>query len=253
MDEEKFRELSDKLGLSIEEYKKDKIYSSRHTKEFVKIECITEIEGTFKEIKRLFIKSQRILILGGNETGKTALGFTILNNIDFLTKRTCYALGFDRKILPRFIHRILNPSWIPTDSAELVDEAGIFLNSRLGQKRSRLPMSSLMMTARQQNDSLIYITQNSAKIDIDALRFCDVLLIKELGMFQSLFERKQLKPIFELSKQCFDSIEPKERVKYFFMFSDYFVGFVKYELPEFWSDKLSNAFKRTSKTKTFVT
>lgn len=225
-----------------EEYK---INSEKFTEWELKLEVKDEEEdsGFEKFMDELFVKPKRIVILGGNETGKTALGFNILENISYHTKRKCYTMGYRKKDLPGFIHRLIKPDFIPVDSAMMVDEAGMYFNSRLNGGKSRVRSSSLMMTARQQGNTMISITQNSAKMDVDMLRFCDVILVKELGMFQTMFERQNLNKIFRMSQECFHTIPKTDRVKYTFVFSDCFTGFVSTKLPDFWSDKLSNGFR----------
>jgi hypothetical protein len=119
----------------------------------------------------------------------------------------------------------------------------MFFNSRLNGGKKRVRSSNLFQTARQQGDTLISITQNSAKIDLDLLRFCDVIMVKELGMMQMMFERKSLEKIFELSQECFSKIPKEERVKYTFVFCNQYQGFVKTETPTFWNTRLSNGFR----------
>ncbi len=80
-------------------------------------------------------------------------------------------------------------------------------------------------------------------IDLNVLRLADSLLLKEPSLLQSNFERKVLKDIYEKIKPKFHALENKKA--HFYVWDDDFEGIVKYDVPSFWSEKISTSFKNT--------
>ena len=78
-------------------------------------------------------------------------------------------------------------------------------------------------------------------IDLNVLRLADTLLLKEPSLLQSKFERKALRDIYEIVHPQFAKLEQKK--SHFYVWDDDFQGLLQYDLPEFWSDKISKAFK----------
>ena len=107
-------------------------------------------------------------------------------------------------------------------------------------KNTNKLLTQMMAIARHKNLSLIFVTQNSAFIDINVLRLADSLFLKEPSLLQSNFERKFLNNFYKninFSKYA-------EKEKYFYVYSDDFQGMAKFDLPTFWNESVSKAFRK---------
>ncbi|MCD4760025.1 hypothetical protein K8R33_03995 [archaeon] len=83
---------------------------------------------------------------------------------------------------------------------------------------------------------------NSAMLDLNVLRLCDMLLFKEPSLLQTRFERKGIQDIFSKVGKSFSEV--KEKKEHFYVFSDDFEGLVKAGLPQFWNESISKAFRK---------
>ena len=198
-------------------------------------------EGAFELFfNRILGYSLIFLITGKRGSGKTSLGMTLLS-IFSSSRRKCYAIGFSKAKLPRWLKKAENIEKIPNNSAVLVDEGAIVYSSRDSMKDSNKALGKLMAIARHKNLSLILIAQSSAMLDINVLRLADILLLKEPSLLQTEFERKALQKIYEKIKPLFKKYEQREKL--FYVWSDEFQGLLSYKLPEFWNSSISKAFR----------
>ena len=199
------------------------------------------ISGNYEDFKnRLKNYSLIILITGKRGSGKTALGFKLLDSLR--DKRKTYYLGKGR--LPNFIKKVSDIKDVKNNSILLVDEAAIAYSSRSSMKQSNKILGELMAIARHKNLSLIIITQNSAMIDLNVMRLSDTIIFKEPSLLQSRFERKSILDLFRKAEEQFKKIESKYRKRYFYVIDDEFEGILDFSLPEFWSDKISKSFSK---------
>jgi len=198
-------------------------------------------EGSFEKFfDKLISHSMIILVTGKRGSGKTSLGITLLETFNSC-KRRCYAMGFSKAKLPRWLKKADSLEQIPNNSAVLVDEGAIVYSSRESMKDANKMLGKLMAIARHKNLSLILIAQSSAMLDINVLRLADILLLKEPSLLQTEFERRALQKIYEKIKPLFRKKEQRER--FFYVWSDEFQGLLSYELPKFWNSSISKAFR----------
>lgn len=207
----------------------------------IEFKIIKQISGKYEDFKnRLKNSSLIILITGKRGSGKTALGFKLLETLS--GKRKAYYLGKGK--LPRFIKKVENIKDVKNSSVVLVDEAAISYSSRSSMKKENKILGELMAIARHKNLSLIIITQNSAMIDLNVMRLSDTLIFKEPSLLQSRFERKSILDLFKKAEEHFKKIETLERKKYFYVIDDEFEGILDFDLPKFWSEKISKSFAK---------
>ncbi len=198
-------------------------------------------DGNFDSFfDKLLNYSLIMLVTGKRGSGKTSLGMTILTILNSYKKR-CYAMGFSRAKLPRWLKKADSLEKIPNNSAVLVDEGAIVYSSRDSMKDANKMLGKLMAIARHKNLSLILIAQNSAMLDVNVLRLADILLLKEPSLLQTEFERKALQKMYGKIKPLFRNQEQRE--KFFYVWSDEFQGLLSYELPGFWNSSISKAFR----------
>ncbi len=202
---------------------------------------VKQMSGNYEDFKnRLRNSSLIMLITGKRGSGKTALGFKLLDAVR--GKRKAYYLGEGK--LPKFIKKVSDIKDVRNNSILLVDEAAIAYSSRSSMKKSNKVLGELMAIARHKNLSLIIITQNSAMIDLNVMRLSDTLIFKEPSLLQSRFERKSILDLFRKAEEQFKKINSADRKKHFYVLDDEFEGILDFSLPDFWSDKISKSFAR---------
>ena len=209
--------------------------------EYIPFSVIDNDKGEYQEFMGLILKHSVIMLITGKRgSGKTALGMKFLELFNRKTRRRCYAVGFQKAKLPRWIKKEEDIEKTPNNSVVLVDEGAVTFSARDAMKASNKWLGKIMAIARHKNLSLVLISQNSAMIDLNVLRLADVVLLKEPSLLQAKFERKAIREMYEQVKPKFTAL--KQRKKYFYIWSDEFQGLVEAGLPEFWSDKISKSF-----------
>jgi hypothetical protein len=187
---------------------------------------------------RLLSKSTVGLILGARGSGKSALGMRILENMAAKGRKVC-AMGFDESALPEWITSVEDVDGIPNNRFVLVDEGGILFSSRSSQSSGNKLLSSLLLVARHKDVSVLFISQNSANLEVNSIRQADYLLMRKPSLLQKDFERKKI-------GQIYDEIDfsglPDGGKYSTYIYSDEFRGFVSNGLPGFWSGKASKSF-----------
>lgn len=209
---------------------------------FKPFEIVKAERGSYADFERALHKYGLImLIIGKRGSGKTALGMKFLSWFNHNTRRKCYGIGYDAAKLPRWIKKADGIDDVPNDSVVLIDEAAILFFSREAMTTMNKFLSKIMAIARHKNLSMVLITQSSAMIDLNVLRLADVLLFKEPSLLQARFERRGLQDILGKVTSTFKRLG--EKVPHFYVYSDEFEGLIKYDLPYFWNDSISRAFR----------
>ncbi|MFA4946413.1 MAG: hypothetical protein WC607_02630 [Candidatus Micrarchaeia archaeon] len=185
-------------------------------------------------------KSTVGLILGARGSGKSALGVRVLENASARGRRVC-ALGFNEGAMPSWVHIVDSPEAVPNGSFLLVDEGGISFSSRDSMSSANKLLSSLLFVARHKDLSVLFITQNSANLEVNTLRQADYLLLKKPSLLQRDFERKKINEIYDEAIPGFAKHSDDKGI--FFVYSDAFRGFASNSLPSFWSEAASKSFK----------
>jgi hypothetical protein len=188
--------------------------------------------------KKLSSGSTIGLILGARGSGKSALGMRILENMAAKNRKVC-AMGFDESALPGWIMPVDSVDEIPNGYFVLVDEGGILFSSRSSQSSGNKLLSSLLLVARHKDLSVLFISQNSANLEINSIRQADYLLMRKPSLLQKEFERKKIGQIYD--GMSFAGLPDDGRYSTY-IYSDEFSGFVANELPGFWSNKASKSF-----------
>lgn len=232
----------------LKEYKKKRAEKKRITQidrfktAINNFEVNSQKRGDFKEFIQQFRDHSLImLIIGRRGAGKTALGMKLVETGAILRKRS-YVIGFSNSKVPSWVKKVESLEEIPNNSLVLIDEAGISFSARSSMKTANKNLAELLAIARHKNLSLIFITQNSAMLDLNVLRLCDILLFKEPSLLQTRFERKGLQDMYNNVGKAFDTTEKKK--EHFYIVSDDFEGLVRTGLPSFWNESISKAFRK---------
>jgi hypothetical protein len=231
-----------KTSSSVGEIKKE-ASRPRNIAKDVEFKELKKIAGSIEDftIKMLLGKSTIGLIIGARGTGKSALGIRILENIHATTEKQVYALGFKKESLPRWIKVVDDINEVASNSLILVDEGGITFSSRNAMSDLNKLLTNMLLVARHNDLSLIFISQNSSNIEVNTLRQADYLLLKRSSLLQKDFERKKIQDIYKEAEKDFKSLQD---VGLTYIYSDQYRGFVSNSLPSFWSDDVSKAFKK---------
>jgi hypothetical protein len=205
---------------------------------------IKTLSGSLEEFEKKLLHSKSTvgLIIGARGSGKSALGLRILENIHARTKRKICAMGFRGENLPRWIRIVKNLDGIDNGSFVLVDEGGISFSSRDFMSSANKLLSNLLLVARHKDLSILFISQNSANLEINAIRQADYLLLRKSSLLQKDFERKRIQEIYGDAEKYFKE-SGADVSKTTFVYSDEFRGIVENELPSFWSEEVGKAFK----------
>ena len=185
------------------------------------------------------------LILGKRGSGKSALGWRILELSRNRAKPFVVGLPEASKSLP--------PEWIgyadriedvPDGATILMDESYLQFNARSSMSEAGRSIGSMVNLSRQKSQSLIFITQESRQLDINAISQADCVVIKELTELSREFERKELRRLTDKARDEF-SIAAGNKQRLSWVYSEAAggeVGLVENELPSFWRPAFSKAF-----------
>ncbi len=206
------------------------------------LEGVKTFKGTTDKFEDwLYSKSSLIgIILGARGTGKSAIGMFLLENFKIRSSKKIYALGFKQAAVPKWIKVIKSIEEIENDSVLLIDEGGIEFSSRSSMSDANKLLSEILLIARHKDLTVLFITQNSSNLEVNAIRQTDFLLLKPSSLLQKDFERKKIKDIYSAVHDDFEEL--KGTVGLTYIYSDKFRGFATNTLPTFWSDKVSKGY-----------
>jgi hypothetical protein len=225
----------------------EKIENSTKKDKYTNFTTIKNINGSFDDFEKMLSKKDSTIgiILGARGSGKSAFGLKLLENLHALNNRKIFALGFKTSELPVWIKTIDDIEKIENNSYVLIDEGGILFNSRQGFSDGNQLLSKLLLIARHKDLSILFISQNSSNLEINAIRQTDYLVLKPSSLLQLDFERKKIKEIYLEAKN--DFIKYKNITGLTYIYSDSFKGFVTNPLPTFWTNKISKNFSGKEK------
>lgn len=208
---------------------------------YYKLKELKKITGDYSSFEELINTHGKIgIILGARGTGKSALGMRLIENIRLKTNSKIFSLGFNPRSLPKWIKPITSIEKLENDSFLIVDESGITFSSRSSMSSANKLLSSLLLISRHKNISIIFITQNSANLEVNTLRQADYLLLRRSSLLQLDFERKTIKDIYKNASDYFNNFKEDRGLTY--IYSDVYRGFVSNSLPSFWTESLSKSF-----------
>ncbi len=207
---------------------------------FNEFEVSETITGGFSEFTSRLMKNSMIITIAGKRgSGKSTLGFKILENIHAQTKRPCFTLGVKQEFLPSWITSVESLESASNNGVILVDEGALSFSSRDSMNKKNKDLGKLLAVARHKDLTLILITQNTGMIDKNVLNLTDTVIIKEGSLLQEKMERKAMKDLYVTANAKISGIPVKERVKHAYVIDTSFEGLISSELPSFWNSKIS--------------
>jgi len=185
-----------------------------------------------------------ILILGRRGSGKSALGYRLLESFRF--RAVPYVVGAPagaRKLLPDWLGVVQKFEEVPPRAIALVDEAYLQHHARDSQSVRNKAISRLINLTRQKNQSILFVAQEARQVDRNIVSSADVIAFKEPASFQIEFERPQLRRIAERAKAEFEKLAgDKPRWAYVVAPGSDFSGMIPNSIPTFWSRSLSGIY-----------
>jgi hypothetical protein len=154
------------------------------------------------------------LILGSRGAGKTALGHRLLElygDPEYADDpRDAYIMGLPEDVadqLPEWIERLPTDTsmdeW-PEDSIVLLHEAHHILHARRSMDAENLEIDKLLTVSRHKNSSIIVETQQSQRLDKNAVTAADAVIVRQPSLLQTEFERRGMRKLIERAEDVFD-------------------------------------------------
>lgn len=216
------------------------VFEKHRSAEFSDLKVTNLVNGEFLSFeKRLHQKSMIIAIAGKRGSGKSTLGFRLLENINAKTKRPCFVLGVEQNVLPAWINSVSDVSEVKNNGIVLVDEGALSFSSRNSMSKKNKELGELMAIARHKNLSLILVTQNTGMLDKNVLNLTDAILLKKGSLLQSKMERAAIRKMYETAEESFSKVSKEKQISNFYIFDSDFEGLVSASLPSFWTEKIS--------------
>lgn len=219
--------------------KKKPVYNKEAN--FAGFDVVSTVSGKFTETEhRLMHESFILLIFGRRGSGKSVLGFKLLENIRAKTGRKCYVLGVPQEVLPKWVRSVNSIESVSNGSAILVDEGAIEFSARESMDKKNKQLSKLLAIARHKDLSVFFITQNTAMIDKNILSLVDLLMIKQGSLLQQEMERKAIQKFYAKANSAISGLEGNKR-QYVYVIDSDFEGVLRAPLPSFWSQSVSKS------------
>lgn len=206
-----------------------------------KSDSLSELTEKSKWLK-LISHPSIILILGKQGSGKTFLGFRLLEFLRWKAK--IYVVGVPKEkehLLPEWIGILDSLGEAPNKTIVLADEASIELNARSSMTAKSKALSELINLSRQKEQTLIFVSQQDRIIDLNIVSSSNVIIFKELSALK--FERRQLTPIMSKAREFFSALTSnKKKWAYVYAPNQDFLGPMEHSRATFWREGLSYLF-----------
>jgi len=209
-----------------------------------------------------------VAVLGDRGEGKSALAHRLVE-VFGSNGRDAYIMGFPRSkadALPGWIDTLAadttRDQW-PEGSIVLVHEAHQLLHARRSMDAENLELDKLVTVSRHKDSDIVYDTQQSHRLDKNAVAAVDGMVVRWPALMQEEFERRQVRPIIKDAREAlsayvtvhdeanFTYVEREtdadgvDRLhKHAYVHSSRFRGEYPHEiqLPEHWSEEVSKAY-----------
>ena len=194
---------------------------------------------------RMLSNRPRVLILGGQGTGKSCLAFWLLEIMRGRGRSYVYRLAEEgRSSIPEWLGIIQDLSHAPPGSIVLVDEAYLSFFSRDSQTRANREITKMVNLSRQKDIGLIFVAHESRHLEKSILSGIYTLVVKKPAPLQVELDRSFLRPYLLKAQRVFQGkTDVSVKIFSYVCFSPSgFQGMLENPKPSFWSEKLSHIF-----------
>ncbi len=198
--------------------------------------------------RRLAPHPSVIIVLGKRGSGKSALGYRLLELLRDVAAP--YVVGLPREaqtLLPEWIGCIDALEDVPQGSVVLLDESYLQYSARASMTAAGRGLGAIVNLSRQRGQTLIFIVHETRQLDVNAVSQADVIAIKELTEISADFERGPIKRLTAKARGDFAALSANRRADkraWTWVYSEAadYSGMVRNALPSFWRPALSKAF-----------
>ena len=195
-----------------------------------------------------------ILIIGHRNQGKSALAHSILEYYAKKYGLRAYLVNVSGKpipphklrALPDWVNVIESPEDAPTNAVILYDEAYARFHARTTHGYEAQLMDKLVELSRHKRWTLIYVAQQTSKIDRNIISAIDLLLIKRPTIFRVKMEKAELREFTDKAMKLFERLSPTENPReyvYVYCVDPPYEGLKKNGLASYWSEELSTFYE----------
>ena len=186
---------------------------------------------------KIYSEPNNFLVIGKKGSGKTALGFKLLEDISLFRKT--YFFRFPKpellKKLPFECENITSMKQLQnlTDGVCLIDEAHRYfdvLNKSVNEE-----LKEILANSRQNNMSFIFVAHNSYFITRGLFSYIDIRIIKEVNEGHWETDRPHMKKLY--SKINIDKPED------YFIDGDYMRGKKRFKLMDWYDEVFTTAYR----------
>lgn len=204
-----------------------------------------------EELSRLIPNEGLVLIAGGIGSGKSCLGYSILEHLHATEpSRSIFVFNFPAakaSLLPDYITTIYSVEF-PEGSIVLIDEAYLTFYSKDHANSINRFMDKFAGLVRQKNILAIFITQTTRKLVLATMSSIQLALLKCPDIMMTKFDRAELRKLWTLVLRAFRPLSSEKRQRSTYVISLDYEGFVQESnsQPSFWNDGLSRVWRDVS-------
>lgn len=144
--------------------------------------------------------------------------------------------GFYFEELPPYFEVVPSITEVPENSLTCLNEGVLWYSAKRGMRSIALEATAALATSRHRDQTLIIITQSTALLQIDFLRFCDCMIKKPMSSSHIALERKSNTPIANIMR-------PKSPMQTYIDYKGYHTLCTN-PLPKNWSERMSKSMRR---------
>jgi hypothetical protein len=211
------------------------------TKPTLPVKSIMESDA---EWRNKLVHPSIVLILGKRGSGKSALGYRLLELFRYGPKP--YVIGLPasaRAMLPDWVGMVPYFEDLPNKAIAIIDEAYLHYHARGSMAQENKAMSQAINLSRQKEQTIIFVTQEARQVDRNIASSANIIIFKDLGILQLEFDRPELNRLASQANKAFNSIHgDRHRWSYVYAPDSDFQGLMENELPSFWKTGLSRIF-----------
>ena len=200
-------------------------------------------------LKKALKKSKVYAIISKRGGGKSCLAFALLE-WHSQQKRKCFIYNFPKPhLLPKWIKNIKEITQCKKGGVLLIEESGIEFNQFSFNSKKSVELANMLKIARHRDLSVIFIAQNGANLTRDVRRLIDTYLLREPSFTQLYDEIPIIKRMYQNILTHFSTEEAKK--KGFFIMETGEMAY--FDVPAFWTEKLSKAYDGEKEITNFST
>ena len=185
-----------------------------------------------------------ILIVGRRGSGKTALGFRLLETLRY-HRWPKFVVGVPRSRrheIPTWIKTVPTLWDVPNGAVALIDETQLGYGMRTTEQ-DRRELAQLLSLSRQREQLLIFISQQTRLVSREIVAATDVLIIKSMHSHQIRFERPEFEEALQTAQQRLSlMIGDRRQFSYVHAPDDDIEMVMRSAEPSFWTDGLSRLY-----------